>query len=54
MKAQLKWAASGLLMQTVFTQGVLRRKESREECEKELRSAARPEFNRNSEVSVIR
>lgn len=54
MKAQLNWAASGLLVQTVFIQGELEGKKSREECEKELRSAAWTEFNQTSKVSFIR
>lgn len=54
MKAQLNWAVSGLLAQTVFTQGVPERKENREECEKELRSAAGTRFNENSKMSFIR
>lgn len=45
MKDQLNWAVSGLLVQTVFTQGGLDRKKNSVECEKELRSAARTQFN---------
>ena len=39
-ESSLNWAVSGLLVQTVFIQGVLERKKNRAECEKELRSAA--------------
>lgn len=50
MKAQLNWAVSGLLVQTVFMQGG---KKNREECEKELRSAAGTQFNKNSKICSL-